>query len=198
MKYYIQKSNIYNIDGEALGEGYDLSSTKTLDEFQAGKVIELNNEQTEFMLLYPSASTIEIFNCKLNEQSEPTLEQIKAEKIAKLVLFDSSPTVNSFIIYDKKMWLERSTRVSLMQTATILEQAGQTETTLWTEGNNPQSIPVTISNLKQFLGELEIYAKACYDTTAQHKQNINQLNSIQEIENYDFKRNYPSYINLYI
>jgi len=103
MKYYIQKSNIYNIDGEALGEGYDLSSTKTLDEFQAGKVIELNNEQTEFMLLNPSATTIEIFNCKLNEQPEPTLEQIKAEKIAKLVLFDSSPTVNSFILFNQKL-----------------------------------------------------------------------------------------------
>jgi hypothetical protein len=43
---------------------------------------------------------------------------------------------------------------------------------------------------------LEMYAKTCYDVTALHKHSINQLTSIVDIENYDYKSNYPSYINL--
>ena len=196
MKHYIQNSDIYTIDGEALGDGYELSATKTLDDFQAGKVIELNNEQTEFMLLYPSASTIEIFNCKLNEQPEPTLEQIKAEKIAQVIAFDSSPAVNSFTLYGNTMWLDRNARVSLMQTATILESTGQTTMKLWTEGSNPISIDVEIAALRQFLGALEIYAKHCYDTTAQHKQNIAALETIEEVQQYDYTVNYPEKLSL--
>lgn len=195
MKYYIQRKDIYSVD-EALTEGYDLSKTGTIDDFQAGKIIELNEAQIAFYNAYTTASTIEIFNCKLNEQPEPTLEQIKAEKIAQLKIYDSSHEVNSFMINGVRMWLDRNMRVSLMQTATILEASGETTITLWSEGPQRVSFEVQIPALKQFLAALEIYAKKCYDTTANHELTINSLSNNNEVIRYNFKELYPIKLNI--
>ena len=197
MKYYIQNQQLYKVR-TALGEGYDLSETNSLEDFQAGKIVELNTEQIEFYKANKSATTQEIWDCALTviEVPEPTLEQVKAEKIRQLLAYDHSPAVNSFTLFGNEMWLDRNTRVSLMQTALILEQSGQTETTLWTEGDSPQSIPVSISDLKMALAGLEIYAKQCYDTTAQHKQNIAALETIEEVQQYDDTVNYPQKLSL--
>ncbi|MDP3399114.1 MAG: DUF4376 domain-containing protein [Bacteroidales bacterium] len=194
MKYYIQNNDIYSVD-EALTEGYDLSKTGSIEDLQSGKIIELNEAQIDFYNAYPAASTIEIFNCRLREQPEPSLEQIKAEKIAQLKIFDSSHEVNSFTINGVRMWLDRNMRVSLMQTATILEQAGETTITLWSEGPQRVSFEVQIHALKQFLAALEIYAKKCYDTTANHEQTINSLLNSNEVSSYNFKVLYPIKLN---
>ena len=190
MKYYIQRNDKYSVD-EALTEGYDLSKTGSIEDFQSGKIIELNEAQIAFYNAYPAASTIEIFNCSLREQPEPTLDAIKAEKIAQLKIYDSSHEVNSFMINGVRMWLDRNTRVSLMQTATILEASGETSITLWSEGPQRVSFEVQIPALKQFLAALEIYAKKCYDTTAQHEMSISAIETAEEVHSYSFKRLYP-------
>jgi hypothetical protein len=197
MKYYIQRNDIYSVD-DALTEGYDLSRTGSIEDFQAGKIIELNDAQIDFYNAYPAASTIEIFNCSLREQPEPSLEAIKAEKIAQLKIYDSSHEVNSFTINGVRMWLDRNMRVSLMQTATILEQAGETTITLWSEGPTRVSFEVQIHALKQFLAALEIYAKKCYDTTAQHEMSISAIETAEEVLEYDFKKYYPVKLNMQI
>ncbi|PKO97085.1 MAG: hypothetical protein CVU12_02110 [Bacteroidetes bacterium HGW-Bacteroidetes-7] len=197
MKYYIQRNDIYSVD-EALTEGYDLSKTGCLEDFRAGKIIELNEAQIAFYNAYPGASTIEIFNCSLREQPELTLEAIKAEKIAQLKIYDSSHEVNSFMINGVRMWLDRNMRVSLMQTATILEASGETFITLWSEGPQRVSFEVQIPALKQFLAALEIYAKKCYDTTARHEADIWALETAEEVFEYDFKKYYPVKLNMQI
>ena len=192
MKYYIQNQQLYKVR-TALGEGYDLSETNSLEDFQVGKIITLNAEQIEFYKANRNATTQEIFDCALAiiEVRELTLEQVKFQKVHKLISHDRSSEVNSFTLFGNVMWLHRDTRMSLMQTALILEQSGQTETTLWTEGDNPEPITVSISDLKMALAGLEIYAKQCYDTTAQHKRNIASLETIEEVQQYDFTANYP-------
>ena len=197
MKYYIQNQQLYKVR-TALGEGYDLSETNSLEDFQAGKIVELTPEQIEFYKANRNATTQEIFDCALTvvETPEPTLEQVKAEKIRQLLAYDRSPAVNSFTLYGNEMWLDRNTRMSLMQTALILEQAGETTITLWSEGPQRISFEVEISALKQFLATLEIYAKKCYDTTAQNEVNILALSSIEEVFSYDFEIYYPQKLSL--
>ena len=141
MRYYIQKNKFYEVDG-ALGEGYDLSVDNTLEDLQAGKVIELNEQQKAFALSNPFASAIEIYLCALNTMPEPTIEQLRAALISRIDMYDHSPAVNSFTLNGNKMWLDRNERVSLMQTATIMESSGETTIKLWTEGVNPISIDV--------------------------------------------------------
>ena len=116
------------------------------------------------------------------------LDKLKKEKLQELINYDKSLNVNSFYINDKQAWIDRDTRVSLMNSTTILKNADQETTTLWL--NN---IPFVISCelLIQMLGMLEIYALQCYNVTEQHKANINNLTNIEEVQNYDFKLNYP-------
>lgn len=105
-----------------------------------------------------------------------------------LNVHDKSLAVNSFYIGDQAAWIDRETRVSLMNSTTIIKNAGQENTTLWLN-NIPYVINCEL--LIQMLGMLEIYALQCYNVTEQHKANINNLTSIEEIQNYDFKLNYP-------
>jgi len=195
MKYYIQNQQLYKVR-TALGEGYDLSQTNSLEDFQAGKIITLTPEQIEFYKANRNATTQEIWDCALTaiEVPEPTLEQVKAEKIRQLLAYDRSPAVNSFTLFGNEMWLDRNTRMSLMQTALILEQAGETKTTLWTEGDNQMPIEVSLLELQYILSILEIYAKKCYDVTAQHKYNIQHMDNKEDILAYDHTANYPDRI----
>ena len=39
--------------------------------------------------------------------------------------------------------------------------------------------------------ELEVYAKKCYNTTEEHKVNVSNLQSVDEVNNYDYKSGYP-------
>lgn len=195
MKYYIHYNEIWHING-TLGVGYDVSTINTEEDYLAGKIINLNQQQTDFHLAHPDVSAKEVFYCRKNEIPEPTLEQIKSEKIAQLKIYDSSHEVNSFMINGVCMWLDRNMRVSLMQTATILEASGETTITLWSEGPQRVSFEVLIPALKQFLAALEIYAKKCYDTTANHELIINSLLNNNEVISYNFKELYPIKLNI--
>lgn len=112
----------------------------------------------------------------------------KRTKTAELNIYDHSIEVNSFFVGDIQAWIDRDTRVSLMNSTTILKNSGQETTTLWLNG---QSFTIPCDGLIQMLGTLEIYALQCYNVTEQHKSNINSLESIVDVNNYDFKTGYP-------
>ena len=63
-----------------------------------------------------------------------TLEVAKAEKIAQIIAYDTSEAVNSFTLGNATMWISRDDRISLMNSTTILKNAGQETTTLWYGG----------------------------------------------------------------
>lgn len=115
---------------------------------------------------------------------------IKIKKIclSKINEFDKSKDVNSFFIGETQAWIDRDTRVSLMNSTQILKNSGQENTTLWLNG---QPITISCDSLIQMLGMLEIYALQCYNVTEQHKANVNNLETVEEIKNYDFKVGYP-------
>ena len=113
---------------------------------------------------------------------------VKTNKLNELVVFDKSKDVNSFFIGETQAWIDRDTRVSLMNSTQILKNAGHENTTLWLNG---QSFTVPCDALIQMLGALEIYALQCYNVTEQHKANVNNLSNLENINEYDFKVGYP-------
>ena len=94
--------------------------------------------------------------------SYENIDDEKQEKIQQVIEYDKSIDVNSFFIGSIQAWIDRDTRVSLINSTTILKNAGQETTTLWL--NN---IPFVINCelLIQMLGMLEIYALQCYNVT---------------------------------
>ena len=57
---------------------------------------------------------------------------------------------------------------------------------------NGVAITLDIQTAKIALAKIQIYANQCYNTTEQHKANINALETIESVEQYDFTVNYPN------
>lgn len=48
------------------------------------------------------------------------------------------------------------------------------------------------------LSALELYALKCYNKTAEHKVNIENMTSVEDIVNYNFTEGYPDKLNFSI
>lgn len=121
------------------------------------------------------------------------LRAYKQYKTIEVKKYDKSKKVNSFIFNGVETWIDRDTRVSLMNSTNILKNAGQETTTLWLN-NTPYVLNCDL--LIQLLNNLEIYALQCYNVTEQHKANISKLETEEELKSYDFTANYPEKLNI--
>ena len=116
------------------------------------------------------------------------LEQAKVEKIAEITAYDTSDKVNGFVLNGAVVWLDKATRVGLMNSTTIAKAAGQKTTTLWL---GSMKLIVDCDKAIQLLSALEMYALDCFNVTASHKQAVSELTTIEEVEAYDYKVGYP-------
>ena len=123
---------------------------------------------------------------------EPSIEEIRAHKLNELSLYDSSDMVNQFCIDNTHGWWNKATRVGLMNSIAIEKASGRSETNIWL-GDTLFVLPV--EKAIYMLQQLELYALACYDTTQRHINAINQLETKEEIEAYNFKTGYPGKLN---
>ena len=130
------------------------------------------------------------FSAKMDAQK---LEQAKADKIAEIASYDTSSSVNGFMLNGLLVWLDKATRVGLMNSTTIAKAAGQQTTTLWLGG---LKLVVDCDKAIQLLSALEMYALECFNVTASHKQAVSELTSIEDVEVYDYKAGYPKMLEM--
>lgn len=121
------------------------------------------------------------------------LEEAKAEKIAEITDYDTSSSVNGFVLNGLLVWLDKATRVGLMNSTTIAKAAGQEETTLWLKGIK---LVVDCDKAIRLLSALEMYALECFNVTASHKAAVGELKTIGEVEAYDYKAGYPKMLEM--
>ena len=106
----------------------------------------------------------------------------------KIEEYDTSINVNGFQLNGVTVWLDKATRVGLMNSTTIAKNMGNENTTLWL-GNI--KIEVNCDKAIQLLSALEMYALQCFNVTAAHKKTVSELTSIKEIEDFDITADYP-------
>lgn len=121
------------------------------------------------------------------------LKQAKVDKIAEIAAYDTSSSVNGFILNGLLVWLDKATRVGLMNSTTIAKAAGQETTTLWLGG---MKLVVDCDKAIQLLSALEMYALECFNVTASHKQAVSELTTIEEVEAYNYKAGYPKMLEM--
>ena len=56
------------------------------------------------------------------------------------------------------------------------------------------SVDIVCEKLLQMLSALEVYAIDCYNKTTDHIYNVNNLTTIEDVENYNYKDGYPHYL----
>ena len=121
------------------------------------------------------------------------IKQAKVDKIAEIAAYDTSDKVNGFMLNGLLVWLDKATRVGLMNSTTIAKASGQETTTLWLGG---MKLVVDCDKAIQLLSALEMYALECFNVTASHKQAVSELTTIEEVEAYDYKAVYPKMLEM--
>ena len=121
------------------------------------------------------------------------LEQAKVDKIAEITEYDTSSSVNGFVLNGLLVWLDKATRVGLMNSTTIAKAAGQETTTLWLGG---AKLVVDCDKAIQLLSALEMYALECFNVTASHKKAVSELMSLEDVEVYEYKAGYPKMLEM--
>lgn len=124
--------------------------------------------------------------------AEP-LGYMKKAMLAYIEKYDASSSVNSFLLNGMEVWLDKATRVGLMNSTTIAKSMGQQKTTLWL---GSYQLEVDCDKAIQLLSALEMYALECFNVTAAHKKAVSELDNIDGVLTYDYKSGYPEKLKM--
>ena len=130
--------------------------------------------------------------CSSDKIPDP-LQVVKNYVIEKIDEYDQSSNVNSFTLNGVSgVWLDKATRVGLMNSTTIQKNAGIENSVLWIDNI---CLTINVDLIIKLLGVLEVYALGCFNTTAEHKKKILDMTKIDDVINYDFTTDYPEHPN---
>lgn len=157
----------------------------TYEDFLSNMWVPLSDEQVAFHEENPTASVKEVWDMQFHEKP---IEYVRQLKIQQIINYDCSDNVNSFTIGNTQMWLTVTERQQLATQITANEAIGRETMTRWFDG---KEFTFSISQWKQMLTALEVYAGDALNTTEQHKANVNMLDTVEAINNYDITSGYP-------
>ena len=108
----------------------------------------------------PDSLTIVPYNTYFIENNKEkfkgkSVEEAKEMLIADITAYDTSSAVNGFVLNGAVVWLDKATRVGLMNSTTIAKAMGQATTTLWL---GETKLEVGCDMAIQLLSALEMYA----------------------------------------
>lgn len=196
MFYYINKNlslPYISFETELLKECFNIGTT--IEDFEKGYYVKLNEAQIKFAKENPNASSIEIFKMQLMEVvvNEPLIEEVKQSKIQEITLHDNSNIVNNFKINGIiNAWFTVAERNNYCASINAAKTVGL-ETLTFFVGNTKLEISTAMAEI--MLAQIQLYADQCFIVTKQHIINVETLTSIEDINNYDYTVGYPEQLN---
>lgn len=150
---------------------------------------EITVYENKQLINNPSEELLEKHGWRIYAKDEKELLEIhKKEIIKRINNYDISRHINGFTINGVQMWLDKGTRASLMLRLQAEKQLEKNNTRIWYKEHN---FEMSIDKAIEILYQLEVYASECYDTTQRHIVNVQNLDSIEDVKNYDYKTDYP-------
>lgn len=113
--------------------------------------------------------------------------------LAEIEKHDTSSAVNGFILNGQRVWLDKATRVGLMNSTSIAKAMGQPTTTLWL---GDVKLVVECDKAIQLLSALEMYALECFNVTAAHKKAVAEMSTVESVLGYDYTAGYPKMLEM--
>ena len=113
--------------------------------------------------------------------------------LADIEKHDASSAVNGFMLNGQEVWLDKATRVGLMNSTTIAKAMGQDTTTLWL---GEAKLVVDCDKAIQLLSALEMYALECFNVTAAHKKAVTEMTTLEDVLGYDYTGGYPQKLTI--
>ena len=124
----------------------------------------------------------------LTIDDDDNIEMHRRNKLREIDVYDTSEYVNGFFYNDVLLWLDKDTRTGLVNTLNSAMLVGRETINIWFNG---LYITLRIDEAREMLAALEIYATDCYNVTAQHKADVNMMDSIVDIDTFDVTQDYP-------
>lgn len=188
--YYIEfeemfDPNLYN----NLGDSYE--------DFLDNKWVLLSDEQVAFHNEHPEATVKEVWDMELTPIPPRTLEEAKEEMINTINEYDSSGSVNAFNVYDSEHditfegWFtpeERSNYKSSIDAAKLL---GVSALTFFI---GEIELTITPTQAEYMLAQIQLYADQCFIVTKEHKIAVEHLDSIEDVDGFEYMIGYPEKI----
>ena len=184
-------------EGMMLRNGDSFSETVVLGKYdKAENYTEVSREEYEVYVRKHATEHVGEGSSPGTEEPPhlvPTLSDAIASKVAEINAYDTSTSVNGFKLNGTVFWLDKATRVGLMNSTEITKAAGQETTDLWLD-----DIKLTIpcDTVIKLLSEIELYALECFNTTARHKAEVAEIKTVEEVEKYDIKEGYPKQLEI--
>lgn len=116
------------------------------------------------------------------------IERVKADKISDLMEYDNSTAVNSFTFNGKQYWLDKTTRMGLVNLLNSTLGVGEEFLEI---GMGEDWFLVPCEKALKMFQTLEVYAGKCWNRTQKHLIAIMALETLEEVQEYDFKEGYP-------
>ena len=166
---------------------------ETIADFYAGKWVLLSDEQAAFHTANPTASVTEVWNMELNPVVDASLEIAKMQKKHEIEEYDRSSYVNDFTVNnDIHAWLTADERANYRNSIDAAKLLNVANVSLFI-GNMPITIPTQTAEV--MLAQIQLYADGCFLVTKNHLLAIDQLESVEAVEEYDHTTGYPTKLN---
>ncbi|WP_195252094.1 DUF4376 domain-containing protein [Hoylesella timonensis] len=127
------------------------------------------------------------------EDVEEELQRAKEVKIAEIASYSDSDAVNSLTFNGIKTWLTRTVRDGYNTSITAAKNLGEPNVTFMV-GDNEMQLPV--EQARRVLDLVQRYADACFLVTERHKRAVRALQTVDEVESYDYTKGYPEKLAL--
>lgn len=181
-----------NLEERLSPELYDNLGT-TWEDFIDNKWVLLSDEQAAFHEANPSAKVHEVWAMELDPVHVRDINDAKIEMVGKIDQYDQSSEVNGFTINGTvEAWFtpaERSNYKSSIDAAKLMG----VEMLSFYVGDIKLDVAPAIA--EGMLAQIQLYADQCFIVTKQHKAAVEALETMEEVDNYDFKAGYPAKMN---
>ena len=123
------------------------------------------------------------------------LAAAKREVLSAISTYDASDSVNTLVVNGQGGWLDKATRVGLMNGVAVAKECGMERMSLWIDG---REYVMYVARLEELLVKVEVYAMGCYNVTAGHRRAVAGLTTLEAVLGYDFKAGYPQMVSVVV
>lgn len=154
----------------------------------------------------PDSLTVVRYNTYFIENNKEkfkgkSVEEAKEMLIADITAYDTSSSVNGFILNGMLVpWSKNDPnspnvekRMGLRQNIADKVALGEENIAIWLKG---MSFTMPCAQAEVLMRSIENYAYECFNVTASHKQAVSELTTIEEVEAYDYKSGYPKMLEM--
>lgn len=155
------------------------------NEVYNGRYIEVDGQ----MIINPTEEQLTAAGfVKVEETEAEKLAEVKQQKLIEIEQYAQSSAVNEFDVNGVKAWFPPDLR-SNYSTSLRANEFLNNEQIMFAIGG--KAMTTSRHNARYMLAQIQVYADATYMVTQKHKAIVSQLQSVEQIENYDNTKGYP-------